>query len=209
MNSVLLVNSTIEFRNTSSGLYLSMEWIQRQSLRDNLFNPWNGKEVPRWWLLRYRKWVPQQLGDEAVMQLPCYQTREWGQPTNGSMARRHCDTWTYYICCRGVVDRSVFAVQAWSNLWDLIWEPPSHYSMCQSDLHYMHSPSRCDVTWSRSTSRCHACPDLSTSLRYLQDIRISARTILRYYDAAPRWQLDLWTSKQGPFYSGCSFHKVI
>ena len=23
----------------------------------------------------------------------------------------------------------VFAVQAWSNLWDLIWEPPSHYSM--------------------------------------------------------------------------------
>ena len=132
VNSVLLVNSTIdgvhflEFRNTSSGLYLSMEWIQGQSLRDNLFNPWNGKEVPRWWLLRYRKWVPQQLGDEAVIQLPCYQTREWGQPTNGSMARRHCDTWTYYICCPGVVNRSLFAVQAWSNLWDLIWEPPSH-----------------------------------------------------------------------------------
>ena len=38
-------------------------------------------------------------------------------------------TRTYYICCPGVVGRSVFAVQAWSNLWDLIWEPPSHYSM--------------------------------------------------------------------------------
>ena len=36
---------------------------------------------------------------------------------------------TYYICCPGVVGRSVFAVQAWSNLWDLIWKPPSHYSM--------------------------------------------------------------------------------
>ena len=112
MNSVLLVNSTIdgvhflEFRNTSSGLYLSMEWIQGQSLRDNLFNPWNGKEAPIWWLLRYRKWVPQQLGDEAVMQLTCYQTREWGQPTNGSTARRH-DSQSH-----GLI---IFDVQAWSE----------------------------------------------------------------------------------------------
>ena len=67
----------------------------------------------------------------------CYQTREWGQPTNGSAARQHGDTaanhtdWLY-IFCPGVVDRSVFAVQAGSNLWDLIWEPPSHYSMAQA-----------------------------------------------------------------------------
>ena len=44
-------------------------------------------------------------------------------------ATRQPITRTYYICCPSVVGRSVFAVQAWSNLWDLIWEPPSHYSM--------------------------------------------------------------------------------
>ena len=159
-----------------------------------------GRRFPDGGSLRYRKWVPQQLGD--------VNKQESGD--SRPMGARHSDTAANHTNLQSRCGRTcVFAVQAWSNLWDLILEPPSHYSMCQSDLHYMHSPSRCDVTWSRSTSRCHACPDLSTSLRYLQDIRISARTILRYYDAAPRWQLDLWTSKQGPFYSGCSFHKVI
>ena len=55
--------------------------------------------------LRYRKWVPpQQLGDVADMQLQCYQTREWGQPTNGSAA------WQHGSQSHG------FAVRVWSNL---------------------------------------------------------------------------------------------
>ena len=35
------------------------------------------------------------------------------------------------ICCPGVV-KLVYLVQAWLNLWDLILEPPSHYSMGRS-----------------------------------------------------------------------------
>ena len=36
-----------------------------------------GRRFPDGGLLRYRKWVTQQLGDVADKQLPCYQTRGW------------------------------------------------------------------------------------------------------------------------------------
>ena len=40
--------------------------------------------------------------------------------------------WSVYLLSGCSRPYSVFAVQAWSNLWDLIWEPPSHYSMQQN-----------------------------------------------------------------------------
>ena len=63
-----------------------------------------GRRFPDGVLLRYRKLVPQQLGDVADMQLPCYQTREWGQLTNGSAARQHGSK------SHGLI---IFDVQAW------------------------------------------------------------------------------------------------
>ena len=111
----------------------SSKWVSKEDLFWACLAWNNGKEVPRWGLLRYRKWVPQQLGDVADMQLPCYQIREWGQPTNRSTARRHGSQSQgliiFAVRVWSAIVYSVFAFQEWSNLSDLIWEPPSHYSM--------------------------------------------------------------------------------
>ena len=57
--------------------------------------PWNnGKEVAE-----IQKMSPSTIGR-------CYQTREWGQPTNGSAARRHGSQ------SHGLI---IFDVQAWSE----------------------------------------------------------------------------------------------
>ena len=78
-----------------------------------LFRAWNnGKEVPRWGVAEIQKTSPSTTGrcsrHAAAMlsadQLEC------------GMATWHPITRSYYICCPGVVGRSVFAVQAWSNL---------------------------------------------------------------------------------------------
>ena len=50
--------------------------------------------------------MSQQLGDVADMQLPCYQTREWGQPTNQtdlSYLLSGCSR-PWCICCPVVVE---------------------------------------------------------------------------------------------------------
>ena len=61
-------------------------------------SPWNnGKEVPRWGVVRYRKWVPQQLGDVNKQ-------GSGGQPTNRSVARRQG------------IQSHWFAVQVWSTV---------------------------------------------------------------------------------------------
>ena len=67
----------------------------------------NGKEVPRWGVAEIQKMSPSTTGR-------CYHSGvgtadQWERGT----ATRQPITWTYYICCPGVVRRSVFAV----------WEP--------------------------------------------------------------------------------------
>ena len=59
----------------------------------------NGKEVPRWGVAEIQKMSPSTTGR-------CYQTREWGQPTNGSAARRHGSQSQLYSFF-GVVDRTL------------------------------------------------------------------------------------------------------
>jgi len=87
----------------------------------------NGKEVPRWGLLRYRKWVPQQLGE--VNKQKSEDSRPMGV-RHGYTAANHTDLQS------GCGQTCVFAVQAWSNLWELISEPPSHYSMLVADENF-------------------------------------------------------------------------
>ena len=55
------------------------EWGTRTRMR--FMHGIMGTGIPAEGLLRYRKWVPQQLGD---MQLPCYQTRE--SPSSGKFS---------------------------------------------------------------------------------------------------------------------------
>ena len=79
-----------------------------------------GRRFPDGGLLRYRKWVRQQLGDVNK------QMSGDSQPIgarHGDTAASHTDlqSWCGRTC--------VFAVQVWSNLWDLIWLRTSHYSM--------------------------------------------------------------------------------
>ena len=79
-----------------------------------------GRRFPDGGLLRYRKWVPQQLGD--VNKQESGDSRPMGA-RHGDTAANHTDLLS------GCGRTYVFGVQAWSNLWDLISEPPSHYSM--------------------------------------------------------------------------------
>ena len=81
--------------------------------------PWNnGKEVPRWGVAEIQKMSPSTIGRcsrhaAAVLSNKGVGTADqWER----SMATQQPITWTYYICCPGVVGHSVFAVQAWSNL---------------------------------------------------------------------------------------------
>ena len=80
----------------------------------------NGKEVPRWGVAEIKK-----------MSLPttgrCYQTREWGQPTNGSAARRHGSQSQHYSFF-GVVDRTLTQF-FWSTGWEVISKFPSQSSL--------------------------------------------------------------------------------
>ena len=84
-------------------------------------SPWNnGKEVPRWVLLRYRKWVPQQLGD----------VNKQGSGDSRPIGARHSDTAANHMDLQsGCGHPWVFAVRVWLNLWDLIVLRTSLYSM--------------------------------------------------------------------------------
>ena len=81
-----------------------------------------GRRFPDVGLLRYRKWVPQQLWD--VNKQGSGESRPMGA-RHGDTAANHMDlqSWCGQTC--------VFAVRVWLNLWDLIWLRTSHYSMGQ------------------------------------------------------------------------------
>ena len=85
-----------------------------------------GRRFPDGGLLRYRKWVPQQLGD--VNKQGSGDSRPIGA-RHGNTSANHTDLQSGYgwPC--------VFAVRMWSNLWDLIGLRTSHYSMALT-----HSP---------------------------------------------------------------------
>ena len=93
----------------------SESWSAEQSQGHGIM----GRRFPDGGLLRYRKWVPQQLGDVADMQLLCYQTREWGQPTNGSATRRHSSQ------SHGLI---IFAVRVWSTSFPLFHGEKAKYN---------------------------------------------------------------------------------
>ena len=79
-----------------------------------------GRRFPDGGLLRYRKWVPQQLGD----------VNKQGSGDSRPMGARHGDTSANHTDLQSGCSRPcVFAVWVWSNLWDLIWDRTSHYSM--------------------------------------------------------------------------------
>ena len=64
----------------------------------------------------------------------------WESGDSQPMGARHGDTAANHTDLLSECGRTcVFSVQAWSNLWDLISEPPSHYSMgprlMQKDCH--------------------------------------------------------------------------
>ena len=64
-------------------------------LNNTIEKPWNnGKEVPRWG------------ENESLNNWGMYQTREWGQTTNGTAAQRHGSQ------SHGLI---IFDVQAWSE----------------------------------------------------------------------------------------------
>ena len=90
----------------------------------------NGKEVPRWGVDEIQKMSPSTTGR-------CKYSMKWGQPTNGSAARRHSS------------QSHGFAVRVWSNLWELIWLRTSHYSMWYTwpSLHLL-----CSVTLTSTLS---------------------------------------------------------
>ena len=84
-------------------IWPSIEHLQTFKNPRNYLTPWNnGKEVPRWGVaeiekLRYRKWVPQQLGDVNTQESGDSRPMQW-EP---GMA-----TWQpiTQICCPGVVE---------------------------------------------------------------------------------------------------------
>ena len=79
-----------------------------------------GRRFPDGGLLRYRKWVPQQLG---------YVNKQWSGDSR-PMGARHGDTAANHTDLQSGCGRTcVFAVRVWSNLWELIWLRTSHYSM--------------------------------------------------------------------------------
>ena len=79
-----------------------------------------GRRFPDGGLLRYRKWVPQQLGD----------VNKQGSGDSRPMGARHGDTAANHTDLQSGCGRTcVFAVRVWSNLWELIWLRTSHYSM--------------------------------------------------------------------------------
>ena len=79
-----------------------------------------GTGIPDGGLLRYRKWVPQQLGDVNI---------QWSGDSR-PMGARHGDTAANHTDLQSGCGRTcVFAVRVWSNLWELIWLRTSHYSM--------------------------------------------------------------------------------
>ena len=79
-----------------------------------------GRRFPDGGLLRYRKWVPQQLGDV---------NKQWSGDSR-PIGARHGDTAANHTDLQsGCGQTCVFAVRVWSNLWELIWLRTSHYSM--------------------------------------------------------------------------------
>ena len=83
-----------------------------------------GRRFPDGGLLKYRKWVPQQLGD----------VNKQGSGDNRPIGARHGDTAANHTDLQSGCGRTcVFAVLVWSNLWDLIWLRTSHYSMLLCD----------------------------------------------------------------------------
>ena len=82
-------------------------------------NPWNnGKEVPRWGVAEIQKMSFSTTGRcsrHAAVVLSNKGVGTADQWEHGTATHQPI-TWTYYICCPGVVGRSVFAVQAWLNL---------------------------------------------------------------------------------------------
>ena len=84
------------------------------TFRVDLIHGIMGRKLTDGGLLRYRKWVPNNW--EMLSNKGVGTADQWECGT----ATQQPITWTYYICCPGVVGRSAFAVQACSNLWDLI-----------------------------------------------------------------------------------------
>ena len=78
-----------------------------------------GRKLTNGGLLRYRKWVPQQLED--VIKQGSGDSRPMGA-RHGNTAANHTDLQS------GCGRTCVFAVRVWSNLWKLIWLRISHYS---------------------------------------------------------------------------------
>ena len=118
----LLSASLLHFIFLADRRARTIEWIEKVSN-----NYWvhgiMGRRFPDGGLLRYRKWVPQQLGD--VNKQESGDSRPMGA-RHGDTAANHTDLLS------GCGQTCVFAVQSWSNLWDIISEPPSHYSMLSS-----------------------------------------------------------------------------
>ena len=88
----------------------------------------NGKETHRWGVAEIQKMSPPTTGR-------CYQTKEWGQPTNGSAARRHgSQSQLYSFFC--LIDRTLTHF-FWSTGWEVISKFPSHSSLlrCHSQNH--------------------------------------------------------------------------
>ena len=80
------------------------------TLEGAVFTPWNnGKEVPRWGVAEIHKMSPSTTGR-------CSRVIKQGSGDSRPMGARHGDTATNH----SVVGRSVFAVQAWSNLLPII-----------------------------------------------------------------------------------------
>ena len=79
-----------------------------------------GRRFPDGGLLRYRKWVPQQLGD----------VNKQGSGDSQPIGARHGNTAANHTDLQSGCGRlCVFAVRVQSNLWDLIRLRTSHYSM--------------------------------------------------------------------------------
>ena len=79
-----------------------------------------GRRFPDRGLLRYRKWVPQQLGD----------MNKQGNGDSRPIGARQSHTAANHTDLQSGCGRPcVFEVRVWSNLWDLIWLRTSHYSM--------------------------------------------------------------------------------
>ena len=97
-----------------------------------------GRRFPDGGLLRYRKWVPQQLGD----------VNKQGSGDSWPIGARHGDTAANHTDLQSRCGRTcVFAVRVWSNLWDLIWLRTSHYSMIKTKIFNQHKSVKFPSCW--------------------------------------------------------------